>query len=95
VHRFDRVPVVIVSTPPGSSPKSALVTPGLDPGAQAATVATSRSHPVLDARVKPAHDDERLTRRRVKSTFDASDDAVVGETLWRATAGTGLDDGSR
>jgi hypothetical protein len=50
---------------------------------------------VLDARVKPAHDDERLTRRRVKSTFDASDDAVVGETLRRATAGAALDDGSR
>jgi hypothetical protein len=32
------------------------VTPGLDPGAQAATVVAGRARPILDARVKPAHD---------------------------------------
>jgi hypothetical protein len=36
--------------------RPSLVTPGLDPGAQAATIVASRSRLVLDARVKPAHD---------------------------------------
>ena len=39
-----------------SAPSSPFVTPGLDPGVQAATIAASCSGPGLDARVKPAHD---------------------------------------
>ncbi|MGA2486437.1 MAG: hypothetical protein ABSF49_10625 [Roseiarcus sp.] len=68
-----------------------LVTPGLDPGAQAATIATRRASLVLDARVKPAHDDPHPASRRVERAFDMGVDvAVDGETLQQVTAGPEL-----
>jgi hypothetical protein len=72
------------------------VTPGLDPGAQAATIVAGRASLALDARVKPAHDDAHPASRRVERAFDTgADDAVAGEIPRRDAVGSVLDRRSR